>query len=117
VLAGRNEFLEKNPEVAVALEKALIRAYDFANENPDKAYQDFTLDNKYTVDLIKKVYSENNGGNGQFEFGKGNIEEEDLKKLSGLSEFLYSHEIITNQVDIKDFVNTKYYEQALKELK
>ncbi len=117
VLAGRNEFLKENPEVAVAIEKALIRAYDFANANPEKAYQDFTLNNKYTVDLIKKVYSENNEGNGQFEFAKGNIEEEDIKKLSGLSEFLYQHKIITNQVDITNFVNTKYYDQALKELK
>lgn len=116
ILAARNEYLVSNPEVAVALEKAIIRAYEFANANPEKAYEDFTLDGKYTVDIIKKVYSENNGGNGQFEFAKGDIAEVDIEKLDALSKFLYSHEIISSEVDAKKFVKTEYYEQALKEL-
>lgn len=116
ILAGRDEYIEEHPEVAVAIEKAIIRAYEFANANSEKAYEDFTLEAKYSIDIIKKVYSENNGGNGQFEFAKGNIEEEDIKKLEGLSDFLYSNEIITDKVDVKNLVNTKYYEQALKEL-
>ncbi len=116
VLAARNEFLATDPEAAVALEKAIIRAYEFANAYPEKAYEDFTLEGKYTVDLIKKVYSENNGGNGRFEFAKGDIAEADIEKLAGLCEFLYTHEIITARVDAKELVNTEYYEQALKEL-
>lgn len=116
ILAARNEFLESSPEVAVALEKAIIRAYEFANANPDKAYEDFTLDGKFTVDIIKKVYSENNGGKGQFEFAKGDIVKEDIDKLDGLCKFLFAHKIISSEIDAKELIKTEYYEQALKEL-
>lgn len=116
VLTGRDEYMEENPEAAIALNRAIIRAYRFATANPEQAYEDLTQNGKYSIDLIKEVYSENNNANGTFEFFDGDISEENIQKFQDTIDFMKEQELIVNDVDASDLVNTEFYEKALSEL-
>lgn len=115
-LVGKSEFVETHPDAAVAIIKAYIRAWQYAVENPEEAYEIMIIDGTYTVDQVKRVYSELNGENGTFEFGKGDMAEADIEKLQTVSDFLYEKKLIENKVNVRDFIDTQYYEQAIAEM-
>ncbi len=56
MLAAKSDTLSSKENSAIALIKALKRAADFAQENPDKVYGYLTTESN-TEELVKKIYS------------------------------------------------------------
>lgn len=107
---GRKDFLEANPEAAKAIIKALIRSKEWSKENLDKFYESFSSDS-VPADLYKNVYPSDSG----FDYFDPQITDESVKKLKELSTFLVDNGITTKEADIDSFVNTSYYNDAIKE--
>ncbi len=110
---GRKEYLEENPKVATAILKAFIRAREAVIENPDKYY--VTLSSLQLQDhpeLGDMIY---NVDNGKFNNFDAMIYQDNIDREQALADFLFSVGKITNKVNISDYVNTSYYEEALKE--
>lgn len=112
VLIGRNKYMKNNPDVPVALLKALIRAQDFARSNEEESYK-ILANSGISEDIIKESYGYDNG---KFEYFGLSINEDSVKKLNELNNFLYEKKLIDKKVDINSFVDNSYYEKALKEL-
>ena len=108
VLAGRTEFIEENPEVAQALVTALQRAYEFAQENPDKVYEDLATDS-FPAEIQKQVYNDTS-----FVGFNPEIDEKTVEKTEGLVAFLKANSIITNDVAVDEFLDTSVYEKAVQ---
>lgn len=112
---GRKEYLEKNPEVAVAILKAFIRAREEVIKNPDKYYVTISsLQLQDHPELGEAIY---NVDNGKFSNFDAMIYKDNIVREQALADFLHSVGKITNKVNISEYVDTSYYEKALKELK
>lgn len=107
---GRTDFLESNPDVPKAIIKALIRSRQWSKENPDKVYEAFGSDS-VPAELYKNVYPSDT----DFDYFDPQITDEGVKKLKELSTFLLDNGITTKEADIDSFVNTSYYDEAVKE--
>ena len=108
VLAGRTEFIKENPEVAQAFIKALQRAYEFAQENPDKVYEDLATDS-FPAEFQQQVYTDTTFA----EFNPA-INDTTLKKAESTVSFLKENNIITNDVNVDEFFNTAVYDKAVQ---
>lgn len=113
VLVGREDYIEAHPEVATAVVKAYIRAYRFAAENPNEAYNILTYGGDYDLDLVESVYGFDGG---KFEFFNTQITESSKQKLQLLSDFLVENKLTAKDVNLNDFVDTSYYDKAMEEL-
>lgn len=113
VLVGKTDYIKNNPEVPVALLKALIRAKEFAVKNPDEAYT-ILAKSGFSEDIVKKSYGYDDG---QFNFFNIGITDDSIKKLKNLDNFLLEQNLISKDVDIDELVDNSYYEKALNELK
>lgn len=113
VLVGRTDYIKENPEVPVALLKALLRAKEFAIKNSEEAYK-VMAKSGYSEDIIKKSYGYDNG---QFKFFNVEITSESINKLKNLNKFLREQNLISKDVNIDELVDNTYYEKALNELK
>lgn len=112
LLIGRTEFLEEHPEVAVALHKACIRAREAMIEDPQVGYVALSAHElEETPELGDKIYNKDNG---QFLNIVSGITEESIQREQDLVDFLYSIGKITTQVNVKDYVDNSYYEEAVK---
>jgi sulfonate transport system substrate-binding protein len=111
VLVGRNEYLKENPEVAVALIKAQLRAWDFLKKNPEEGYKEFSKTG-IPIELIPSIY-DYDGRN--FDYFSPEITELTKKKLKATSDFLLGQGLIAKEVKPDDIVDTQYYEKAIKE--
>lgn len=108
VLAGRTEFIKENPEVAQAFVKALQRAYEFAQENPEKVYEDLATDS-FPAEIQQQVYADTT-----FAGFNPAIDDATLKKAESTVYFLKTNNIITNDVKVDEFFNTAVYEKAVQ---
>lgn len=107
---GRKDFLEANPEAAKAIIKALIRSREWSKDNLDKFYESFATDS-VSAEVYKSVYPSDT----DFDYFDPQITDESVRKLKELSTFLLDNGITTKEADIDSFVNTSYYDEAVKE--
>lgn len=114
MIVGRTEFLEENPEVGVALHKALIRAKEEFIKNPEKYY--VTLSAKQIEEYPELGAEIYNRDNGEFANLITEITESNLEREQKLADFLYSIERITTQANISGSLDNSYYEKAKQEL-
>ncbi len=111
---GRTEFLKENPDVAVAIQKAFIRAKEAVIENPDKYYVTLSAKQIEThPELGKSIYYIDNGA---FDYLDSKVEQGNIDRLQLLADFLYEIDKITTKVDISQNVDNSYYEKAKEEL-
>lgn len=97
-ITARQAFLEEEPEAAVAVNKAMIRAYNYVIETVGKGYgYDFVTDS------VEQV---TNPG----------ISQNTYDQLNKVYTFMYDAGYLSGEVDINDFVESTYYEKAQKEL-
>jgi sulfonate transport system substrate-binding protein len=108
VIAGRSEYIEKNPEAAEAIVKALERAYEFAQENPEKVYEDLATDS-FPIEIQKQAYSDSS-----FESFNPVIDSVVEERAEDMISFLKSNNLITNDVDVSEILDTSVYEKALQ---
>lgn len=106
-----NKFLAEHEEVAVAIDKALIRAYRDGAANPDEFYEALASENQ-PAEVIKSGYE----GNENLSQANPEITDEIIAAYEGYNTFLVENQMIGKSVDIKKLVNTTYYEKALAEL-
>lgn len=111
LMVAANSLLKESPDVAVAINKALIRAHDDIKKD-QKVLYDATASSTITSDFSKK----------DFEFDtvlealSPEISDDTLAHYNELNDWLVSHSVISEAVDVDSFVDRSYYEQAVKEL-
>ena len=111
VLVLKNNILEEDPEVAVALNKALIRAYEDAIADPEALYAAVETDTM-SSEVMKTEYEWDES----LWYMSPEIDETTLTYYDELNDWLYENELISEKVDVDSFVDTSYYYQALEEL-
>lgn len=114
ILLSRDEFAKDNPDVPVSLLKALIRGKNLIKDTSDKNEIYKFFDTGLGEVSTKKAF----GFDGEkFDFASVEINSYSIDKLKELNKFLLDQKLISNSVDIDKYVNTTYYDKAVKELK
>lgn len=108
----KTDYLKENPDVAVALNKALLRAYEDVTKNPQVLYDAEDSPN-ISADVWKEVYSYDTS----FEYLSPEITDSTVTYFEHLNDWLYENSITTNKIDVNSLYDTSYYEQAVEELK
>lgn len=111
VVTVANSFLAENPEVAVALNKALIRAYKDAAANPEEFYEAIATQ-QMSKDIMKTAYVFDES----LSYLSPEITDETVEYYEYLNDWMYEHKIISQKVDVESFVDTSYYQTAVSEL-
>lgn len=107
----RTEYLKENPDVAVALNKALVRAFKDAQENPD-AYYEAVASKTISADIEKKAYA----FDPKLEYLNPGFTDDDFTYYNRLNEHLVEYGIITKEVDVEQLFDRSYYDKAIEEL-
>lgn len=111
VVTLRNDFLKENPQAAVAINKALIRAYQDAKKDPDSFYNALATE-QMTAEVQRSGY-QNDETLSQLD---PQISDEVVTHLKDLNSWLFDNQLIPKQVDVSNIYDTSYYEQAAQEL-
>jgi ABC-type nitrate/sulfonate/bicarbonate transport system substrate-binding protein len=111
VATVRGDLLDEEPEIGVALNKALIRSYNAVLEDADILYKDQETGN-ITADKWEQAQS----FDPTFDNLKVEITDETLDFYEDLNQWMVDNGVISSAVDLDDFVRTEYYEQAVEEL-
>lgn len=106
-----SNLLKESPEVGVAINKALIRAYDDIAADQQILY-DATANSTITADFTKKDYEYDT----VLDALSPEIPEDRLSHYDELNDWLVSHSIISQPVDAGSFIDRTYYKQAAEEL-
>lgn len=109
-IVGRGEFLDANPEAGKAIVRALYRAYEYAVDQPEKAYEDLAYYNN-TPDLNKAIY----GYDTSFGYFIPEYTDAVKARLDLTNEFLLSKGLITEKVDLSKFIDSKYFDAVKDE--
>ena len=107
-----SKLLEEKPEIGVAVNKALIRAYDDAAENPQTLY-DAVASESIPAEFAAKNYEFDES----LKFMSPEITSEKISYYENLNDWLQDHSIISNPVDVQAFIDDSYYKKAFDELK
>jgi len=109
VLAARPEVLSSDESSAIALIKAFKKAADFAKENPDKVYGYLKTEN-YTEELLDKIYSYDKS----FSYFDPYFTDTYYSHVENQYAFAKENQLISNDVDLKDLIDTTYLDKAVK---
>ncbi|AFS77790.1 ABC transporter aliphatic sulfonates-binding protein SsuA [Gottschalkia acidurici 9a] len=110
VFVGDHKFAKDNPEVPVAIQKALVKAREYFKNNTEDSYKILT---KSGLDLeaIKKQYDSESP---EFEIFTLDITQDSIKRLDETQKYLIDQELITNKFDTEKWSDNSYYEKAIK---
>lgn len=108
-VTGRNDFLQENPDAAIAVLKALQRAKEETVSNPEEFYNAIASPT-LGVDVFRKAY----GFDDTFAFLDSDIDSGVKDKLHYLSDFMLENGYISKAIDVDHFVDTSYYEKLGK---
>ena len=113
LLLGHKKFLKKNPTVGVAFFKAVIRARQEALKAPEKYYSAISATAlKDYPELAKKLYN----SDGQLTTLKSKITEDQIRRAQSLVDYFQSIERINGKHNVKNFIDTSFYDKAASEL-
>lgn len=112
VVTLKSDLLKEHEELAVALNKALIRAYNDATSDPDSFYKSIETP-KMSADIMKTEYE----FDPSLSYLNPQITDETIKYYEKFNDWLVDHSIISEKVDVNTFVDTSYYSQAVEEIK
>lgn len=107
----KTDLLTETADLGTAINKAMIRAYNEAVENPDKLYQALASEN-VPEEAWKVSYSFDD----TLSFLSPEITDDLMDYYNNLNDWLYDHSIITSKVDVESFIDTSYYAKAKAEL-
>ena len=111
VFEVKSDILKENEELGVAINKALIRTYERAVANPDEMFAALKSDN-----ISETAWRTSYSFDETLSFLSPEITDDVLKYYNDLNEWLYSHSIITEKVDVDSLFDTSYYAKAKEEL-
>lgn len=105
------ELLNEEPQVGIAVNKALIRAYNDAVSDPQKLYE--AVSSEYmTPEIMAYQYAFDTS----LSYMYPEITDELITYYASLNEWLYDHSYITEKVDINSYFDNSYFEKAAEEL-
>lgn len=105
------ELLKENPDVGVAVCKALICAYDEAVENPDALYE--AVSSEYMgADIMASEYAFDTS----LSYLYPEITDDLMEYYQELNDWLYENQIITSKVDVNSYFDNSYFEAAYEEV-
>ncbi|MGN0610125.1 MAG: ABC transporter substrate-binding protein [Oscillospiraceae bacterium] len=107
VLAASQKSIDKYPGAAEALVKALDSAYKFAQENPDKAYEDLSQ-GTYPEAINRLIYTDTS-----FPEFDPVITDEMLTHLQVSIDFMKEQGIINSDIKTEDVADRSYADKAL----
>lgn len=108
VAAGRKEWLEENKEAASAIIIAMNRAQEFAEGDPQGAYEAMSSDTT-PVTVVEQTYSYDTS----FDYFKPEITEEYLGRAQKIADFMYENKLIKSEIDVHTAFDTSYVKDAL----
>lgn len=111
LVVANTEFINANPDVGVAVNKALIRAKEAVDKDATVLAQ-ASSNNNISVELIQKGH-ELVGISG---YDPDTFVTVTPGKLQRVIDLMYADGLIINKIEAKDWIDTKYYEQAKSEL-
>lgn len=111
VFTIKSSIIEDTPQVAVAVNKALIRAYEDAAADKEELY-DAVATPVMTKEIMKSEYAFDES----LWYLSPEITEDTLQYYEELNDWLYENQILKEKVDVPSFVDMQYYEQAKQEL-
>lgn len=108
-----NDFLEEAPEVAVAVNKALIRAYNDVVADPQILYD--LLGERYGevgAEIIESSYTINSS----VEYLYPEFDEETSNHIHSVYDWLNTNSLLAAEVDVDTYFDSSYFQQAVEEL-
>lgn len=108
-----NAFLNEAPEVAVAVNKALIRAYNDVVAEPQIFYD--ILGEKYSeggADIIEATYTVNSS----LEYLYPEFDDELNSSVHSIYDWMNANSLLASEVDVDTYFDSSYFQQALEEL-
>lgn len=109
-----NDYIAENPDVPVAINKALIEAYNTVEQNPQILYDTM---GKKMGDAGAAVIEEGYKVNDSISYLTPEFSEELLKKVNEIYKWQEKNNLLSGKVDVDSFFDSSYYEKALEELK
>jgi sulfonate transport system substrate-binding protein len=106
-----NSVLDETPDVGVAINKALIRAYEDAVKDPQALY-DAVASEQMGADCYETEYAFDTS----LEYLSPEITDESVTYYEGLNDWLLDHQLISEKVDLDTFLGRDYYQQAVDAL-
>lgn len=103
--------LKENPELGVAINKALIRGYEAATNDPSVFYAALSTDT-ISAEIMESAY----GFDPTLSYISPEITDESIEYYENLNNWLYDRGLITEKVDVASYFDTSYYEKAVEEL-
>ena len=108
-----NKVLEENPDVAVAINIALIRTYEDVEKDPQQYYD--AVGEKYGENGAKVVESTYTL-NGSLDYLNPEFDDDFSSFIHSVYDWQIDNQLLKGEVDVDSFFDSSYYEQALKEL-
>jgi sulfonate transport system substrate-binding protein len=102
---GRSEYLDANPEATKAIVRALIRAYEFAASNPEKAYENLATE-LIPAQFIASIYA----FDPKFDSFYPEYDSGAKERISNVNKFLVNNGLITDEIDLNVFIDSSYFE-------
>lgn len=111
VITGLTSFLEENPNVGVAIVKALIRGKEEAIADPENYYQ--ILAETLGFDYELEEYVENHDNN-TFETRTIEVTDDVISNIQADYEYAILTGLIENEFDVDAWIDKTYYEKAVQ---
>ena len=113
VITVRNEFLKNNQEAIVAFLEALLKSKDTILLDSEAYYKLYAEKTGYSLDYVKNSIGADDLNQtiplaGSMEY---------LTKLESIQEFLITHELIPTEVDLQNWIDDTYMQEAHKKYK
>ena len=112
VVAVRNAYLKNNEAAAIAVNKALIRAYKSAVENPDIFYTALE-----SANLPKSIVKTGYAWNETLSQLNPELTSRAISNLDNLKNWAKKNNLISTDINIDSIVNNSYYEKAKADIK
>lgn len=108
-----NKILQESPDVAVAINKALIRSYEEVKNDPEKLYS--VLGSRYGekgADVIKDTYTIN----GSLDYISPEINDDFFTYMNDTYAWMKDKSLLAKDIDPNTYIDRSYYEKAVEEL-
>ena len=109
VFVGAHRFVKDNQEVAVAINKGLLRSKNFFRENPEFCYQAITRSGM-ELEVVKEIFHKEAPDFSLFTIG---ITDDSIKRLDETQKFMVEHGLIEKKFDSSKWADNSSYEKAL----
>ncbi len=108
-----NKILKESPELAVAINKALIRSYEQVKKDPEVLYS--TLGQRYGesgADLVKETYNID----GSLDYLNPQMGDDFKTYMNTTYTWMKEHSLLSQDFDVDTYIDASYYQKAADEL-